>query len=348
MNRAVVIGFLTLLLAHLSSCSKKNENSRACSNPISSQIESCIKPTQISGWIMEMPYHILVGDPLSDAEQKDLTACVLSIFSDIHTTFNKFNADSELSKLNQLKAYEKMPISQPLAEMMLFCKKIHLLSEGRFDPTIEKAMDLWKTSLEKGSLLEKDKLEKARSFIGFDKVHIEKGIFYKTSTDLSIDLGGVAKGHAVDLIAEKLKEKGVKSALINWSGELYAFGKHPEQRAWQVMIPAYVKKGFKLPLENRALATSGDYLQNWRVTVKDRIMTLCHILDPRSARPIEIKHGSMASVTVAAKSCMLADALATSAMLFEDQEKLNLWVQKVKSYYPDVSFWTLQRQGSAL
>ncbi len=346
MNRALIIAFISLSLASLSSCSNKRESA-------SSQLESPIskntfKPVEISGWIMEMPYHVLIGETLSDTEQKSLKTSILAVFSDINDTFNKFNPNSELSRLNRLKAYEKAPISKPLADMLLFCKEIHTLSEGRFDPTVEKAMQLWKGSLEKGALLDKAQLEDARASIGLDKVHLDKGIFYKTADNLAIDLGGVAKGHAIDLIADMLRAKGIKSALINWSGELCAFGEHPEKRAWQVMIPAYVKKGVKLPLENQALATSGDYLQNWSVAVKDKVMTFCHILDPRSAWPLEIKPKSTACVSVAAKSCILADALATSAMVFQDSKTLELWIHKVKAAYPETSFWTLQREGVSL
>lgn len=346
MIRVLIIAFISLSLASLSSCSKKKVS-------VSSRIENSIskealKPAEISGWIMEMPYHVLIGDPLSDTEKKSLKTSILAIFSDINDTFNKFNPNSELSRLNRLKAYEKVAISKPLANMLLFCKEMYRLSEGRFDPTVEKAMQLWKASLEKGAFLDEVDLHEAKASIGLDKVHVEEGIFYKTADNLALDLGGIAKGHAIDLIADKLRAKGITSALINWSGELYAFGKHPEKRAWQVMIPAYVKKGVKLPLENQALATSGDYLQNLSVAVKDKIMTFCHILDPRSAWPLQIKPKSIACVSVAAKSCMLADALATSAMIFQDSKKLELWIHKVKVAYPETSFWTLQREGGFL
>jgi len=126
-------------------------------------------------------------------------------------------------------------------------------------------------------------------------------------------------------------------------------GNTPDSRPWTVFIS---KLGSEDPdhaidivqLNNQAIATSGDYLQNWLVTHSDLSPKIYfHIFDPATLAPLEITGASIASVSVIANDCALADGLATAAMLFANTEAAEAWAKSIKLRYPEISFWIISR-----
>ncbi len=129
-----------------------------------------------------------------------------------------------------------------------------------------------------------------------------------------LDLGGIAKGYAVDLAAEILKSHGVTSAIINAGGDLRIIGRKPDGSAWRIAVRHPRKEGFigLLELEDVAVATSGDYEKYFMWNGK----RYHHILDPRSGMPAE----GCVSVTVIASKAAVADALATGLFVLGPYE----------------------------
>jgi thiamine biosynthesis lipoprotein len=134
----------------------------------------------------------------------------------------------------------------------------------------------------------------------------------KLVADLEVDLSAIAKGFAVDQLAELLKQAGVTGYLVEIGGEIRTYGAKANGSPWIVGIelPADNQRSVQevVKLGDRALATSGDY-RNFFVEDGKRYS---HTIDPRTGRPI--KH-RLASVTVIADICMQADALATTLMV---------------------------------
>ncbi|MDP2905407.1 MAG: FAD:protein FMN transferase, partial [Candidatus Omnitrophota bacterium] len=123
---------------------------------------------------------------------------------------------------------------------------------------------------------------------------------------LKIDLGGVAKGYAVDRAIEKIKQAGIDNCLINAGGEVYCLGNN-RGRPWKVAIKNPRGSGVKgfLELKDQAVATSGDYEQFFIAQNK----RYAHILDPRTGYPAQ---KAVEAVTVTADSGLTADVLATA------------------------------------
>jgi thiamine biosynthesis lipoprotein len=116
----------------------------------------------------------------------------------------------------------------------------------------------------------------------------------------AVDLGGIAKGYAVDLAARVLRDRGIFHALVNAGGDLVALGTDGEGEPWTVGVRSPDGSGRVvevLGVTDAAVATSGTYLQG------------AHLLDPRSAAPVRT---STRSLTVEAATCMDADAAATA------------------------------------
>jgi thiamine biosynthesis lipoprotein len=102
-----------------------------------------------------------------------------------------------------------------------------------------------------------------------------------------------------------------------------------------------------LELNNEAIATSGDYLQNWSIYTKknDSNATIYfHVFDTRTQQPLTATHTSIASVSVLAPSCALADGLATASMIFSTIEEAQQWALHIQQQLPTVSFWIASRQ----
>ena len=125
---------------------------------------------------------------------------------------------------------------------------------------------------------------------------------------LQLDLSGIAKGFAVDWVAERLREAGWEHALLEIGGELRAWGRRPGGQPWRVAV-AGVAGGdggepLAVPLADGALASSGDH---WHVFTHGG-RRYSHTLDPRTGQPVA---HALTSVTVFHAECMHADALAT-------------------------------------
>ena len=134
------------------------------------------------------------------------------------------------------------------------------------------------------------------------------GGIIKGAPGLTLDLCGIAKGHALDRIVAALNALSIRDSLIELGGEVAALGRHPEGRDWHVAIEDPLADGFVarhiVAPRGRALATSGHRARGlrgrWRST---------HIIDPARDRPVD---NGIASVTVLDETAMRADALATA------------------------------------
>jgi thiamine biosynthesis lipoprotein len=130
---------------------------------------------------------------------------------------------------------------------------------------------------------------------------------------MELDLGGIAKGHAVDQAVEILRANGVTSALVSsGTSSLYALGAPPEERAWKITLrdPYDAEKvGNVVYLKNYSLSASGSYEKFFQLAGR----TYCHILDPRTGRPAE----SMLATAVLAPRTTQSDALSTAFFVLD-------------------------------
>lgn len=284
--------------------------------------------THFTGLAMTVPYRVTIGEPLSFQKKKQVEAKIQAVFEKTHQIYNNWNPHSEVSKLATLAAGEKISLSPELKDLLLLAKKIHLSSAGRFDPTVGLVAQIWKKALCEGKIPQNVDNES----VGFNLIHMEQDLFWKDHSQTSLDLGGIAKGAAVDLLTEELKKAGFDSLYVEWGGEIRTCGVHPEGRKWVVGIKGVAT----VELSNCALATSGNYEQFWHVEEK----CFTHILDPRTKMPLLVLPHRIASATVMAKTCAEADAIATALMLFETPQEALAWAETL----PDVQCWLATQQ----
>ena len=208
----------------------------------------------------------------------------------IEKLFNKFDETSEVSKINALQGEEEVVVSIELFKIIERSIYYSEISDGSFDITVAPL----KKGRYKDIVLDKDRL----SVRFLDK-------------DIKIDLGGIAKGYAVDRAKEILRSHGIESALIDIGGNIYALGSPSGKKSWQIGIrdPRYNDNIIhRLSLKNRAVATSGNYERP------------SHIIDPASGRPA----GEVMSVTIVADSAERSDVLSTAVFVMGIEDGLKL------------------------
>lgn len=295
---------------------------------------------------MTIDYHITVGAILSQSETARLTQIITETFAHVDQIYNCWNPESELSRLNRLEAERAVPLSPELEQFLQKTGEMVALSEGRFDPTIHSLQTLWKSSLEVGRTPSQEEIAALRPSLGWSLIHFSNGYFWKEHQSTSLDLGGIAKGHCVDLLTEHLLAAGYPNLFVEWGGEIRTAGEHPTGRPWHLFIsrledtdPAHAIA--HLDLTDHAIATSGDYFQHWEAAGE----RFFHIFNPQSGSPMLQKRSGIASASVAAPSCALADGLATTAMLFSSVEEAERWAKKIQEIYPNVQFWFVSHES---
>jgi len=305
--------------------------------------------TSFNGIANSMHYRVLVGVSLNRSQRNEVERIISKTFQEIDLIYNNWNPRSELSRLNNIKKGEKIRLSKKLAKFLHQVDRFVSLTKGRFDPSIEAVQRVWKQALEKGKLPKESQLNALSAASGWSHVHISNRFFWKDDERLAIDLGGIAKGYAIDLIVERLNAAGYKNVYVEWGGEIRTSGNHPSERPWRIFInnqaaPDLASALAIVDMQNNAIASSGDYLQFWTVDGK----TYCHIFDPRTGCPIsstQKERERIGAVSLIASSCMAADALATATMVFKKREHAQKWLEQIQKEAPDlgISAWWIGR-----
>lgn len=229
----------------------------------------------------------------------------------VDRTMTSYSESSDVGRANCMATREATTITPATATVIGEGLRWADASEGAFDPCMGKAIDLWdvKNRSEPPDLLQVRRIAGQSLYRALDLDRYGgRHAVRLTDQMAAIDLGGIAKGYAVDLAVRELREWGIEDGLVNAGGDLYAIGSSEDGDAWSVGVrsphdPSQISHRFELT--DAAVATSGDYLQNFHHNGK----VYHHLLDPQTGAP---RRTRVHSVTVTAASCMAADAAATT------------------------------------
>lgn len=271
------------------------------------------------GIAMTIPFEVQTEET---ASIEDVTQIIRDTFAYVDLHYNKFNPNSELSAINRGKALQPYPLTEGLYALLNETDRIWKLTHGYFDPTVEPAHKLWKEAVSQGQLPTPEELEGVKSSIGWDKVHLGNQSIVKDSDSIEIDLGGIAKGYAVDLLYERLKADQIRHVYVEWGGEIRVSKDHPDKRPWRIALSS---TSDYLELSDQACATSGDNEQFW--VVNDT--AYFHILNPKTVELLKRKDTSGQNRTVIAPTCTLADGIATTLFFFDGIE-LDAYIEELK------------------
>jgi thiamine biosynthesis lipoprotein len=225
----------------------------------------------------------------------------------VEIRMSRWLADSEISRLNAAEAGEHVPLSAETFEVLRAARDAHVRSKGAFDVTCAPVIELWRDALARGELPSEGELAQARAASGWQQIELTRVAAVKRHAAARVDLGGIAKGYAIDRAAEILRQAGLAGGLVDIGGDLLCFGKPPTGDAWTVDVQDPFAEGcfarLRLP-DGGAVCTSGNYARFREIAGK----RYSHILDPRTLRPAD----AAASVTVVAADAVTADVWATA------------------------------------
>lgn len=309
--------------------------------------------TTFSDTRMCIRYKVVVGEHLPTNEAAAVQSAIDTVFAEVDTIYNQWNPDSEVSRINHADANAEIAVSDELATFLLEVERGVALSRGLFDPTVEPLVTAWKGALERGMRLSDARIAEACKGIGWHRLSRGEGTVTKGVAQLQLNFDGVAKGYAVDRIVDEVSALGITSLYVEWGGEIRVTGDHPDQRPWRVMVTgidgvAGAEHLEVVDLIDEAIATSGDYYQQWCVTAKDgsgdEDAIYTHIVNPVTGQALQVQAGGVASATVIAPTCALADALATTCMLFESGEEARQWAVEVQERMEGIRIWIVTRE----
>lgn len=225
----------------------------------------------------------------SDARARELSGHVQQEFQRLHDQLHAWKAGSELDRVNRaFAAGESADISPELAGILTDAANLSRQSGALFNPAIGHLIQAWGFQRDEFQPLRPDPAD-IRKWVAanpqMSDIVIENGQASSRNPAVRLDLGGYAKGWALDLAADYLRKQGVKGALVNIGGNIIAIGQHGE-RPWRVGIQHPRQPGpiatLELP-DGWAIGTSGDYQRYFELDGK----RYCHILDPRSGQPVQ-------------------------------------------------------------
>jgi thiamine biosynthesis lipoprotein len=229
----------------------------------------------------------------------------------IETLMTRYTDTSDVGRANRVGGHEAVHVTAETASVLAAALDWAAATEGAFDPCMGSAIELWDV----GRRQEPPSADAVRRLAGqrfYRDLDLDRWqgrpAARLTAPEARIDLGGIGKGYGVDQAVRVLRDWGIRDAVVNVGGDLYAMGRSEDGTPWRIGVrsPASAREMLAtLEVEDRAIATSGDYLQYFEYHGR----RYHHLLDPTTAAP---RLSTMHSITVLADDCITADAGATA------------------------------------
>ncbi|MXY23708.1 MAG: FAD:protein FMN transferase [Acidobacteria bacterium] len=258
----------------------------------------------------------VVADPQYNVRFPFLHAAIAMTLERIEAAMSTWRPESELSRFNLADTTDPFSVSPDTATVFQHALTVGALTGGAFDITVGPLVDAWGFGPpgHPPAAPSAADLTRLREQVGWERLAVdaEASTIRKLTPGASVDLSALAKGYAVDQVAELLDAEGFTNYLVEVGGEVRAAGRNARGEPWRVGIerpsagPPTVYR--TVELSGQALATSGDY-RNTYVLDGQRVS---HTIDPRTGQPVT---HALASVSVIDPLCVRADALATGLMV---------------------------------
>lgn len=284
------------------------------------QVIACSKPEQkttiIDGFALGTTYHLVIcGDTVNGFQQK-----IDQTLEAINLSMSLYCDSSRLCQINRNQ-------TDSLDEMLIYCIETALdvsrRSNGMYDITVKPLSDAWGFATKQRT--QDPNVDSLLQFVGYEKITIEGNRIIKQKPEVQLDLNSIAKGSAVDIIAQLIENQGYNNYLVEIGGEIYANGVNAQGSLWRIGIDKPIE-GNMLPgnylqsvlsFSNMAMATSGNYRRYYE---DDNGRKIAHTINPKTGYS---QINELLSATVIAENCALADAYGTTLMALGLEEAKN-------------------------
>lgn len=242
----------------------------------------------------------------------------------LYDIYNEYEGLVNLATLNRTAGGGAVKVDEKIVDMLLFAKDAYLLTDGNVNVAMGAVLEIWHEYREEGTRLpEASLLASAAAHTDISSVIIDEENLTVEITDpaLSLDVGAIAKGYAVEMIARELEGRGLCGYVLDVGGNLRAVGTKPSGDGWRTGIrnpdtssdEAYV---YEFELKNGAVVTSGSYERFYTVGG----VRYHHIINGKTLMPANY----YTSVSVISSSSALSDALSTALFNMEYADAADL------------------------
>lgn len=263
-------------------------------------------------------------------EQKMYGRSAQKVVDEINSSLKDFEQrmsmhldESEVTMINLNAGKKFVSVSQETFDCIKLAKEYSEKSNGRFDVTIAPLTKLWDITGLDPRVPPKEEIDKALELVDYQDILLDeknRGVMLAKKGQ-AIDLGGIAKGMAAEIVMNIAREKGIESGYVSLGGNLAVIGQKPDgsEYVFGVRDPRGDASEYigTVHLPGKTMATTGDYE---RYFVEDGV-TYHHILDPATGYPCK---SDFISVTIISEHGALADYLSTALFMMEKEDALSM------------------------
>lgn len=259
------------------------------------------------GMVWNTEYHVTYnGAP----ELKD---SILRVLERVGNSLNVFDENSLVSRVNR---QDSTPVNDDFVMVYTTSQKINRLTGGAFDPTLSPLIKAWGFGPGHKTTSDTARVDSLMAFVGIDKTRLRMDALVKDDPRIEFNFSAIAKGYGCDCVGKMLERHGVADWLVEIGGEVAVRGTSPSGGKWRIAVdkPVFRKDTIVhdpacvVEFTDMGMATSGNY-RNFHSGADGQ--TYGHTISAKTGRPVQT---DVISATVVARTCMEADALATSFM----------------------------------
>ena len=243
-----------------------------------------------------------------EAEVEILLNAAVEEVQRLENLLTEFRPNSETSQVNAAAGENWTTVSTEVFNLIVRCKQLSTLTQGAFDITGVALRQLYNFKGESFTFPDSQTINNRLDLVGYQHIEMQKPNQVKLAKRrMRIGFGAIGKGYAAESVKQKMKALGVSAGAINASGDLCVWGQRPDGQPWKIGIAKPDQPDeilIWLPLNDSAIATSGDYIQFFEYEGRK----FSHNLDPKTGLPVS----GIKSVSVVSPSAELSDALATA------------------------------------
>ncbi|MCF7945463.1 MAG: FAD:protein FMN transferase [Spirochaetia bacterium] len=220
--------------------------------------------------------------------------------------------ESEINRINKAAGSSLVPVSDDTFSVLKEAVHISEISEASFDPTIGPVVQAWGIGSDNARIPSDDELDELLPLVDYKDIIFEKNKTHEIGLEregMVIDVGGIAKGYAADILRDLFISEGIEGAIINLGGNIQTVGSKPGNDPWRIGIqdPASPRGDYLMVISftSGAVVTSGTYERYFTVEGS----RYHHILSTETGYPVE---NSIESVSILSEESFIADALSTA------------------------------------
>lgn len=241
---------------------------------------------------------------------------------ELNRKLSDYESASEVRQLCRQNSGQWHAVSHDLHHVLIHAVELSQETDGAFDVTVGHYTKLWRRARRRKRLPEFKQIAELSNRTGFHLLKVKRHSpqILMTVPDMRLDLGGIAKGYAVDEALRVLRESGHHQACVDGSGDIAVGSPPPGKNSWRIELaslrPSEKSNPVSIEVANCAVATSGDAFQAMEIGGR----RYSHIINPRTGQPLT----TPSSVTVVAESGMEADSLASAVSVLGLNQGLQL------------------------